>query len=92
MKYLLRALRAYRTQSVLAPLFKMAEATFDLLVPIVVAAIVDRGINGGEPDTVWRMGGLLLLMALAGLAFAVSAQYFAARAATGVDVGEGGVF
>ena len=85
MKYLLRALKLYRVQSVLAPLFKMAEATFDLLVPMVVAAIVNQGINrgDGDPGYVWRMGGLLLLMALVGLGFAVSAQYFAARAAIG---------
>ena len=83
MKYLLRALKTYRLQSVLAPLLKMAEATFDLLVPMVVAAIVNRGINAGDTGYVWRMGGLLLLMALVGLGFAVSAQYFAARAAIG---------
>ncbi|MBR5345297.1 MAG: ABC transporter ATP-binding protein [Clostridia bacterium] len=83
MKYLLRALKAYRLQSFLAPLLKMAEATFDLLVPMVVAAIVNRGINTGDTSYVWRMGGLLLLMALVGLGFAVTAQYFAARAAIG---------
>ena len=83
MKYLLRALKTYRLQSVLAPLLKMAEATFDLLVPMVVAAIVNRGIHAGDTGYVWRMGGLLLLMALVGLGFAVSAQYFAARAAIG---------
>ena len=83
MKHLLRSLRAYRLQSFLAPLFKMLEATFDLLVPVVVARMIDVGIAGGDTGYVLRMGGLLLAMAVVGMGFAVAAQYFAAQAAIG---------
>ncbi len=83
MKHLLRSLKAYRAQAVLAPLFKMLEATFDLLVPVVVAKIVNHLGAKGDPGYVWQMGGLLLLMAAVGLGLSVTAQYFAARAAIG---------
>ncbi len=83
MKTILTHLRAYRRDCVLAPLFKMLEAIFELFVPLVVAAIIDRGIEGGEPAVVWQMGGILVALGIIGLACAVSAQYFAARAAVG---------
>lgn len=80
---MLKFLKKYRRDCVCAPLFKMLEALFDLLVPLVVASIIDRGIGGGDPGHVWRMCGLLVALGLVGLAAAVTAQYFAARAATG---------
>ncbi len=84
MKHLLRSLRQYRVQAVLAPLFKMLEAAFDLLVPLVVAQIIDHvGSGSGDTGYLWKMGGLLLLMAAVGLTLSVTAQYFAARAAIG---------
>ncbi len=80
---MLRFLKKYRRECVCAPLFKMLEALLDLLVPLAVASIIDRGIVGGDPAHVWRMCGLLIALGLVGLAAAVTAQYFAARAATG---------
>jgi len=80
---MLRYLKKYKKECILAPLFKMLEAGFDLLVPLVVASIIDRGIVAGSAGHVWRMCGLLVALALVGLAAAVVAQYFAARAATG---------
>ncbi len=83
MKYLLESLKKYRRQSILAPLFKMLEALFDLLVPMVVARIVNEGIGLMDQGAVLRYGALLLGLALVGLAFSVTAQYFAAQAAIG---------
>lgn len=83
MKRLLRYLKPYRRDCILSPLFKLLEASFELLVPLVVAAIIDTGIGTGDRPFIWRMCLLLLLLAAVGLAAAISAQYFAARAATG---------
>ena len=80
---MLKYLRKYRAQCVCAPLFKMLEALFDLLVPLAVASIIDRGIGGNDAGHVWRMCGVLIALGLVGLAAAVTAQYFAAKAATG---------
>lgn len=80
---LLRFLKDYKKETVLAPLFKMLEAIFDLLVPFVVAQIIDRGINNDDTVYVWKMGGVLLVLAFVGLAFSLTAQYFAAKAAAG---------
>lgn len=84
MRKLLKYLNNYKLQSILAPLFKLLEAAFELIVPLVVAAIIDNGINGGEG---WRyiVNACLVLIALGvvGLISAVAAQYFAARAAVG---------
>ena len=80
---MLKYLKKYRLQCVCAPLFKMFEALLDLFVPLVVASIIDRGIGGGSAGHVWRMSGLLVGLAAVGLAAAITAQYFAARAATG---------
>ena len=80
---MLKYLKKYRVQCVCAPLFKMLEALFDLLVPLVVASIIDKGIGGNDPGHIWRMCGLLIALGLVGLAAAVTAQYFAAKAATG---------
>ena len=76
-------LRRFRRECVCAPLFKMFEATLELFVPLVVASIIDRGIGGGSQAHIWRMSGLLVLLGIAGLAAAITAQFFAARAATG---------
>ena len=80
---MLQYLKKYRKECILAPLFKMLEALFDLLVPLVVASIIDRGIGAGSAGHVWRMCGLLIALGLVGLGMAVVAQYFAAKAATG---------
>lgn len=80
---MLKYLKKYRVQCVCAPLFKMFEALLDLFVPLVVASIIDKGIAAGSAGPVWRMSGLLVALGLAGLAAAVTAQYFAAKAATG---------
>ena len=95
MKTILTYFKPYKWQSLLGPLFKLLEATFELLVPIVVSLIVDKGlgenVNGAYPfaDTsfiVW-MCVLLAGFGLVGLLFSVTAQYFAARTATGVSAG-----
>ncbi len=80
---MLKYLKKYRMECVCAPLFKMLEAVLELFVPLAVASIIDRGIGQGSAEHVWRMTGLLGLLAAVGLAAAVTAQYFAARAATG---------
>ena len=80
---MLKYLKRYRMECVLAPLFKMFEATLELFVPLAVASIIDRGIDGGSAAHIWRMSGVLIALALAGLAAAITAQYFAAKAATG---------
>ena len=80
---MLRYLKRYRRECFCAPLFKMFEATLELLVPLVVASIIDRGIDAGSAGHIWRMGGLLILLGILGLAASITAQYFAARAATG---------
>lgn len=83
MKTLLKYLKNYRKECVLAPLFKLLEAVFELLVPLIVAAMIDKGIGGHDPDAVWRYGLILLALAAVGLVSAITAQLFAARAATG---------
>lgn len=83
MKKLLRFLKGYYKESILAPTFKMLEAIFELLVPIAVQIIIDDGINGGNTNKIWLMCGAMLLLAVIGLVCAVSAQFFAARAAVG---------
>ena len=83
MKIFLRCLGMYPKESILAPLFKLLEACFDLCVPLVVAAIIDRGIGGGDSSLVWQLCGVLVLLAFVGLAWAITAQYFSARAAVG---------
>lgn len=83
MKYLLMNLKKYRKQTILAPLFKMLEAIFDLLVPLVVADIINTGINTGDTGYILRRVGVLVLLALVGIACSLTAQYFAAQAAVG---------
>lgn len=83
MKKLLVYLKNYKKESVLAPLFKMLEATFELIVPLVVASIIDNGIKNGDLNLVIRKASTLVLLAVVGMIAAITAQYFAAKAATG---------
>lgn len=83
MKKLLRFMKHYKKETVLAPLFKMLEASFELFVPLVMAEIVDRGIKNADIPYILKMGFVLVLLALIGLATAATAQYFSARAAVG---------
>ena len=84
---LLKYLKDYKKESLFAPLFKMLEACFDLLVPLVVAAIIDNGIAENDTAYILKMGGVLLLLAAIGLTFSITAQYFAAKAAAGFGRG-----
>ena len=84
MKVFFRFLKEYPKESVLAPLFKLLEACFDLLVPLVVASIIDNGIGGGDRVLIIKLTLLLCARALVGLTCALCAQYFAARAARSV--------
>ena len=84
MKRLLRYLCDYKKESVLAPLFKMLEASFELFVPLVVAQIVDVGIKTRDAGYILKMGGLLVLLGVIGLACSITAQYFAAKSAVGI--------
>lgn len=83
MRKLLMYLRDYKKESVLGPLFKLLEASFELFVPLVMAAIIDTGIAGGDTPYILRMCGVLILLALIGLVCSITAQYFAAKAAVG---------
>lgn len=83
MKKLFSHLKKYRLEAVLGPAFKLLEASFELMVPLIVAAIIDTGIPGGDRGYILRMCGVLALLAAVGLACSLTAQYFAARAATG---------
>ncbi|MBR3149423.1 MAG: ABC transporter ATP-binding protein [Eubacterium sp.] len=83
MKKLLVYLKQYKLQCVLAPLFKMLEASFELIVPLVVAAIIDKGIRAENMSVVYSRSAVLVLLAFVGMVAAISAQYFAAKAATG---------
>lgn len=83
MKKLFKYLKGYERETVLGPLFKLFEASLELVVPLVIAAIVDYGIGGGNHSYVLWMSLLLVLLGVVGLAFSVTAQYFAAKASVG---------
>lgn len=83
MRKLLIYLRDYKKECVLAPLFKLLEASFELIVPLVMAAIIDKGIAVSDRPYIFRMGGVLVLLALIGLTCSITAQFFAAKAAVG---------
>ncbi len=83
MKKLLYFLKDYKKESVIAPLFKMLEAIFELIVPLVVAQIIDIGISTGDTGYIFQRCGILILLAVIGLVCAISAQFFAAKAAVG---------
>lgn len=87
MKRLLTYIRDYRVRAVLAPLFKCLEACFDLFVPLVISSMIDRGIRSGNLGYVFRMGGLLLVLAAIGLLCSFTAQFFAAKVA--IHTGKG---
>lgn len=87
MKYVLQQLKDYKKESILAPLFKMLEALFDLFVPLVTAKIINVGITGGDTGYILRGVGTLVGLALVGLVCSVVAQYFAARAAVACATG-----
>lgn len=81
MKRLYHYLRAYPLITILAPLFKMLEATFELFVPLVVAQMIDVGIAQKDAIFLWKMAALLILLGIIGFAFSLMAQYFAAKSA-----------
>ena len=83
MRKLLKYMKGYGKECALGPLFKLLEATFELFIPLVVADIVDKGIGNGDGSYVVRMCGVMILLGIIGLVCAVTAQYFAARAAVG---------
>ena len=83
MKELVKFLKPYTKESILGPLFKLTEATFELFVPLVVASIVTNGIEKSDNAYILKMGALMVLLALIGLICALTAQFFAAKAATG---------
>lgn len=83
MKPLFKYLKEYRKESILSPLFKLFEAGLELAVPLVMAALIDRGIAGGDTGFILRMCLLLAGLALAGLVSSITAQYYAAKAAAG---------
>lgn len=83
MHKLMRYIKGYEKQALLAPLFKMLEACFELFVPLVIASIIDTGIKNGDATFIWTRCGLLVLLAAVGLASSLTAQWFSATAALG---------
>lgn len=83
MRKLLRFLKDYKKESILSPLFKLLEASFELFVPLVMAAIIDTGIGNKDGGFILKMCGILIFLALVGLTCSITAQYFAAKAAVG---------
>ncbi len=86
MKSLLVYLKNYKKESVFAPLFKMLEAIFELIVPLVVASVIDDGILKNNRGVILSRAGILVLLAVVGMVAAITAQYFAAKAATGASL------
>ena len=80
---LLVYLKDYKKESVLGPLFKLLEASFELIVPLVIAAIIDHGVADGDKPYIMKMCLVLVLLAVIGLTCSITAQYFAAKAAVG---------
>jgi len=83
MKYLLKYLKNYKKECVISPLFKLLEASFELIVPLIIAQIVDLGIAKGSNPFIFKMGGILVLLAAIGLTCSIIAQFYAAKAAVG---------
>lgn len=83
MAKLLIYLKNYRKECIFAPLFKLLEVVFELMVPLVMAKLIDVGIANADKSYVWKMFGVLILFAMVGLLSSVTAQYFAAKAAAG---------
>lgn len=84
MKRLLGYFRNYKLKAILAPLFKMLEASFELLVPLVMAAIIDNGINNNDKPYIYRMGLVLIALGIIGLVCSITAQYFSAKVAMSI--------
>lgn len=78
-------LKDYKLEAVMAPLFKMLEASFELIVPLVMASIIDKGIANSDKTFIFKMCGILIVLALIGLTCSITAQYFSAKAAVGVS-------
>lgn len=87
MKKLLGYLKDYKKESLLGPLFKLLEASFELIVPLVMAAIIDTGVENGDRPYIMKMCLVLVLLAVIGLTCSITAQYFAAKAAVGCATG-----
>ena len=83
MKQLLKYLKEYKKESILGPLFKLLEASFELFVPLVMASIIDVGIAQSDTTHILKMGGILVLLGAIGLTCALTAQYYAAKASVG---------
>ena len=86
-KTLLKSVREYKKQSVLAPLFVILEVLMEVLIPMEMAKIIDTGIRNGDLPYILRMGGILILLGIIGLACSLTAQFFAAKAAVGFGNG-----
>lgn len=80
---LLKYLKGYTAQSIIAPLFKFLEASFELIVPIVMAEIIDTGVKNDDEGYIYKMGLILILLGVLGLAASITAQFFAAKASVG---------
>ena len=83
MKDILKYLKNYKKETVLGPLFKLLEASFELIIPLVMAKIIDVGIKNRDISYVLKMIGIMVMLYLIGLVCSITAQYFAAKAATG---------
>lgn len=83
MKELIKYLKTYKKESILGPLFKLLEASFELIVPLVMADIIDVGIRTQDLSYILKMGGILVFLGVVGLASSLTAQYFAAKASVG---------
>lgn len=84
MKNLMRELKEYKKETILAPVFKLLEAIFDLMVPIIVSFIIDRGIFNSDINYILKMCILLIILAIIGISVSIIAQYFAAKASIGI--------
>lgn len=84
MKQVLKYFKNYKLKAILAPLFKMLEASFELLVPLVMAAIIDNGIKNNDKPYILKMAVVMVMLGLIGLACSITAQYFSAKTAMGV--------
>ena len=83
MKHILSFLNGYKKETVLAPLFKLLEAAFELFVPLVMASIIDKGIGNDYSNHILKMGAILIALGIIGLICSITAQYFSAKAAVG---------
>ena len=87
LRKLLPFLSGYKKESVIGPLFKLLEATFELIVPLIMAQIIDVGIKYQDVPYIWKMGAVLVAFGVLGLSCSLLAQYFAAKAAVGFGTG-----